>query len=127
MTGPTDPATLAALRNMAQQAADIALSEHAGQFTRLERLLQQMTTGLPKPADIPGPLKWAAGILSALMTAAIVGIFVWLVTSVNEMQQTLVRIDERQKAQVETLDSRFNDHDRRISRLEKLNNVEGGL
>lgn len=77
--------------------------------------------------EIPAPMKWAAGIISALMTAGIIGIFMWLVTSVNDMQQTLVRIDERQKAQVESLDSRFSDYDRRITRLEKFHNLDGGV
>lgn len=110
----TDPATLAQFRILAEQAADIALTKH-------ER-------PLPEPkVDIPAPMKWAAGIISALMTAGIIGIFMWLVTSVNDMQQTLVRIDERQKAQVESLDSRFSDYDRRITRLEKFHNLDGGV
>lgn len=120
--GGTDPATAAAFKALAQQAADIALTEHAETFARIERVLRQME---PKP-EIPAPMKWAAGIISALMTAGIIGIFMWLVTSVNDMQQTLVRIDERQKAQVESLDSRFSDYDRRLSRLEKFHQLEGG-
>lgn len=111
--GGTDPAVLAQFRILAEQAADIALTKH-------ER-------PLPEPVvDIPAPMKWAAGIISAVMTAGVVGIFIWLVTTVNDMQQTLVRIDERQKAQVESQDARYADADRRIRRLEGFHNLGGG-
>lgn len=123
MTGPTDPATLAQFKVLATQAADIALANQADKFARM---IQEGSGKAVTQVELPGPVKWAAGIISAVLTAAIIGIFFWLVTSVNEMQQTLVRIDERQKAQVETLDSRFGDHERRITRLERTSNQQGG-
>ncbi|CAD7335141.1 hypothetical protein FIM10_01780 [Sphingomonadales bacterium 56] len=108
----TEAATLAQYRVLAEQAADIALTKYLAPVSE------------PK-VEIPAPMKWAAGIISAVMTAAVVGIFVWLVGTVNTMQQTLVRIDERQRSQVENLDSRFADNDRRIRRLEGFHNLGG--
>jgi hypothetical protein len=49
----------------------------------------------------------------------------WVASSMNDVQQTLARIDERQKAQTEAQDSRFADYDRRITRLEKFHQLEG--
>lgn len=131
MTG-TDPATLAQFKVLAQQAADIALQDHVGKFASIERAIQALATtnetkaATPALAEIPAPMKWAAGIISAIMTAGVIALFFWLISTVNDMQQTLVRIDERQKAQTESKDSQFADHERRIGRLEKQNNVEGG-
>lgn len=103
---PTDPALLAQFRILAEQAADIALTKH-------ERPIPETKV------EIPGPMKWAAGIISAVMTAGVVALFLWIVTTVNTMQQTLVRIDERQQSQTGSLDGRFADVDRRILVLEQ--------
>lgn len=110
--GPTDPALLAQMRILAEQAADIALTKH-------ERPLPEAKV------EIPAPMKWAAGIVSAVMTAGVVALFLWLVTTVNAMQQTLVRIDERQQSQNGNLDGRFDDVDRRLKRLENARSMAG--
>ncbi|MCW2395903.1 hypothetical protein [Sphingobium sp. B8D3B] len=112
---------------MMQQTAEMALQGQDARFLQVELLLQDMKKQIgqispshePKEPETPPPLKWAGMMASAVMTAGAGAVLFWLVSSVNEMQQTLVRIDERQKAQVETLDSRFSDHERRIVRLER--------
>lgn len=120
----TDPANLAQIRQMAQQAADLALSEYADRFARIERALQTFSND--QKVEMPSLMKWAGGIITAILTAGIIALFFWLVSSVNDMQQTLVRIDERQKAQVEGLDTRFADYDRRIRRLEAFHQLGVG-
>lgn len=70
-----------------------------------------------KKAEIPAPLKWAAGIIAALLTAGVAGMFFWLVTTVNDVQLTLARMDERQQ-------SGEAGYERRISRLEAYHEVE---
>jgi hypothetical protein len=117
----TDPAALAAVRQMAQQAADIALAEIAPVLSRVDRALLQQETKV----EMPALMKWAGGIITAILTAGIIALFFWLVSSVNDMQQTLARMDERQKAQGEGLDSRFTDYDRRIRRLEAYHQQGG--
>ena len=114
----TDEATLAQLRVMATQAAEIALS----------KMMATLPIALPKDekVEIPAMMKWAGGIITALVTAGVIALCFWLVSSVNDMQQTLARMDERQKAQTEGLDGRFADYDRRIRRLETYHQLEGG-
>jgi hypothetical protein len=128
MTG-TDPATLAQLKLLAQQAADIALTEQAGTLATMQRNIELLAARIA-PDDgekaIPGVLKWLAGIAAGVISAIILGALFWVASSVTDMQQTLARIDERQKAQTESLDSRFADYDRRITRLEKFHSLEGG-
>ena len=72
----------------------------------------------PEPA-VPAPLKWAAGIIAALFTMSIGGMALWLVTTVNQMQLTMTRIDERITNSVE---ARFAEYDRRIGELESERN-----
>lgn len=73
-----------------------------------------------KKDEIPGPLKWAAGIISALLAMGVGGTVVWLMTTVNEMQVTMARIDERMESQGSSQDSRFEEINRRLQRLEQL-------
>ncbi len=75
--------------------------------------------------EIPAPMKWAAGIVSALITALVVTGVLWLVSTVNSMQGTLIRIDERQQASAGSLDSRFAEQDRRILQLESYHRRVG--
>ena len=75
--------------------------------------------GYQTKAEVPAPLKWAAVIVSALLTLGIGGTATWLVTTVNEMQVTLARMDERQQSSADTQDGRFDDLERRIGRLEE--------
>lgn len=69
-------------------------------------------------SEIPPPLKWAGGIIAALFTMGIGGMAVWLVTTVNEMQVTLARMDERMANQSTAQDSQVDEMNRRITRLE---------
>lgn len=68
--------------------------------------------------EIPAPLKWAAGIVAALFTAGVVGMAVWLVTSVSDMQVTLGRMDERTAYSSEMQTRQFDEMSRRVTRLE---------
>lgn len=127
MTG-TDPATLAQLKVLAQQAADIALTEQAGAMTAMQRNIELLAARIaPEDGEnaIPAVLKWLAGIAAGVISAIILGALFWVASSVTDMQQTLARIDERQKAQTEAQDSRFADYDRRITRLERYHS-DGG-
>lgn len=74
---------------------------------------------LKKP-DIPGPLKWAAGIISALLAMGVGGTVVWLMTTVNEMQVTIARIDERMANQSVAQGGQYEEINRRLTRLEQM-------
>lgn len=52
----------------------------------------------PAPkAEIPAPLKWAGAAVLALMTAAVIALSFWVVSTLNELQLTVARIDTRQQ------------------------------
>lgn len=74
---------------------------------------------LKKP-EIPGPLKWAAGIVSALLAMGVGGTVVWLMTTVNEMQVTIARIDERLESAAVSQTDRSDEINRRLTRLEQM-------
>lgn len=70
--------------------------------------------------DIPAPLKWAGAIVAALMTAGVIGIAGWLVTSVSGMQETLARMDERTRISAEQQTKQTEEVQRRLTRLERF-------
>jgi len=72
----------------------------------------------PQKAEIPPPLKWAGGIAAAVFAALIGAFCLWMVTTLNEMQITVARIDERQQSQAADQTGKFQEIDRRISTLE---------
>jgi hypothetical protein len=72
---------------------------------------------LLKP-EIPAPLKWAGGIVAALFVMGIGATATWLVSTTNETQLTVGRIDERIKYMVENQDRRFTALERRVDRIE---------
>lgn len=47
--------------------------------------------------EVPAPIKWAAGVLSAIMVACAVAMAIWMVSTLNDLQLTVTRIDERQQ------------------------------
>lgn len=73
----------------------------------------------PPKAEIPPPLKWAGIIAAALLTTGVGGTAVWAMTTINEMQVTVARIDERMVSSQNTEDSRFEEINRRLMRLEE--------
>lgn len=69
-------------------------------------------------AEVPPILKTAGVIVSALLTMGITALALWLVTTLNDMQVTVARIDERQQSQAGDLNGRFEEVNRRLARLE---------
>ncbi len=119
-----DDRTAEQVKIMAQQAAALALAEYAPQIGQLERAVARLSGAVPdESGTVANPiLKWLAAIAAGLVTTIITVAMFWVASSVTEMQQTLARIDERQKAQTQAQDSRFADYDRRITRLERNHN-----
>ena len=76
-------------------------------------------------ADIPTPRKWAATIIAGLFTVGIGALAMRLVTTVNEMQVTLARMEERISSMTGSQDSRFNELDRRVLQLETYHQAGG--
>src|SRR5690349_21822464 len=110
---PPHSGDMAQFRLMAETIADTAIVK----FTS-----QHPVEG--KPAEIPPPLKWAAGILAALFTMGVSAFCFWMVTTLNEMQITVARIDERQQSQGSDSTGKFTEIDRRLSTLESYHRVD---
>ena len=100
---PDGSGNAAQVRMVAEQVAEATLVKFASKA---------------KPeAEIPPPLKWAGGII-ALFTLGIGGMAVWLITSVNEMQVTLARMDERMAGASASADARLSSVEGRVLTLE---------
>ena len=123
----TDPESAAQVKVFAEQVASKVLGEYQPQIAQLERAVARLSGAVPEPdEEMKSPvLKWIAGIAAGVIAFLITGALAWVASSVTEMKETLARMDERQKAQGEVLDSRFTDFDRRITRLERYHQSEG--
>lgn len=82
----------AQIRIITEQVADAVISR----FYSLHPELAKPAAMTVEPI-MPAPLKWAAGIVAALLTAATIGMAFWMVTTLSGLQETVTRIDERQK------------------------------
>lgn len=111
---PPHSGDMSQIRLMGEQIADMAIAKY--------------NTAHPREAvkaEIPTPLKWAAGIISALFTMGVGAFCLWMVTTLNDMQITVARIDERQQSQSGDNDGKFTEIDRRISQLESFHRHGG--
>lgn len=70
----------------------------------------------PVKAEIPAPLKWAAIIISAVLTMGISGAAAWGVKTLNDLQLTVTRMDERQ--QQDTTGKQVDELKARVAALE---------
>lgn len=70
--------------------------------------------------DVPAPLKWAAGILSAIAVASVTGMGVWMVSTIADVQLTVTRMDERAAAQATMQERQNTETLRRVQRLEDI-------
>lgn len=72
----------------------------------------------PTPkAEIPAPIKWAGAIIAAVMTAAVIALSVWVVSTLNELQLTVREISTLQKT--DTSKAEINDLKSRVAVLEQ--------
>jgi hypothetical protein len=109
----TDSGNAAQTRIIAEQVAEAAVVKFAAEHPEFRQ---------PK---VPEMLKWAGGVIGALLTAGIMALAFWLVTSVSDMQTTLVRLDERIGSGA-VKDARFDDLERRVTSLEGYHKQGGG-
>lgn len=96
-------------------------AESAGDVAQIRRIAEQLApiyADRPIKPELPAPLKWAAGIIGAIMTAGSLTLAIWLVSTVNQMQVTLARMDERAAMNSQNLTDKFKSLDERLARLE---------
>lgn len=74
----------------------------------------------PPKAEIPQIMKVAGAIVTALMTAAIIGVCFWIITTLSDMKDTVARMDERLALTSNNTGQRIDQIDRRVTQLEAL-------
>lgn len=123
----SDPESAMQVKVFAEQVAAKVLGEYQPQIAQIERAVARLSSAMPEEGAAPiSPVsKWLAGLAATITAGLIMAALLWVGSSVTDMQQTLARIDERQKAQTEAQNARFSDYDRRINRLERYHQVEG--
>jgi ferric-dicitrate binding protein FerR (iron transport regulator) len=99
----------AQVRVITEQVADAVITRFFSMHPELSKPVKQ---------DWPPPLKWASAIIAALFTAATIGMAFWVVNTLSSLQDTVTRIDERQKLSDPALSKRFDDIERRVGVLE---------
>lgn len=97
------------LDNVARAAASAAILDYKA---------HQLDAPHVKEAPLPPLIKWLVGAVSAFGTAALIGLGIWLVSSVSTMRETLARMDERMANAGSAQVDRFNEIERRITKLE---------
>ncbi|GGO95060.1 hypothetical protein [Stakelama pacifica] len=99
----------AQVRMIAEQLGDVFLEK-----------MMRHSPPPPSKAEIPPILKVAGGIVTALMTAAIIGVCFWIITTLSDMKDTVARMDERLALTSNNTGQRIDQIDRRVTQLEAL-------
>jgi hypothetical protein len=76
-------------------------------------------------SPVTGFNKWFATAIAGLGSAALIGLGIWLVSSVSTMSETLARMDERMKGNDTSVQSELTELRRRVTAVE-LYHQEGG-
>lgn len=84
----------------------------------IEATIVKMKAENVPEAKTPATLKWWGAIGGAVAAAVFSAGCVWLISSVSSMQLTVTRIEEQLKNQGSNLQTRFEDLDSRVDRLE---------
>lgn len=82
----------------------------------LDRRIAEMLTrrSHPPKAEVPAPLKWAAGITSGVLAALAVSGLIWVAATLQSTSDVVIRMDERMSRFLNDVDRL----DRRVSDLE---------
>lgn len=96
----------AQVRLIAEQLVDAAMTKVGNAYA------------VPVKPEIPAPLKWAAGILTAIITALSIGAMMWGITTLADLKDTVTRIDERQRLSGDSIEKRLTATEDRLSRIE---------
>ena len=108
----SDVGNEAQVRIIAEQIADVAITRFASSYSGTSR--QQSPT-----IELPAPFKWAALVITAVFTVGATTGLIGLVTTVNELQVTLGKIDQRMISERENASGRYTDLERRVDALER--------
>jgi hypothetical protein len=99
---------------------------NAAQVRAIATQLLDAYGAVPVKTELPPALKLAGGIIAAIMTMGSLALAVWLISTVNQMQVTLARMDERQILVGQSIDARLINMDSRVGRLEAEEGPKNG-
>lgn len=94
------------------------MNEEAREMATVVAAAVASAMGPQARAEVPPPLKWAAIIVSALLTMAVAGSGAWLINTVNSMQITLTRLDERSVNDGKMREQKEVEWERRLNAIE---------
>lgn len=113
----TDPLTQETIRQILDPMAEAAAQAAVRTFVN-----QNPNYGAPPPkVEIPHSIKLAGGVVTALMTAAVIACCFWIVTTLNELQLTVREISTRQIT--DTTGKEIDELKRRVTLLEQRKQV----
>lgn len=110
---PDTNGNAAQTRIIAEQVAESVITRFTAEHPEIRR------------TEIPAPLKWASAIIAGVFTVGVAGMAIWLVSTVNDMQVTLARMDERMSSQTSSQTNQFDEISRRLTRLEAYHATGG--
>jgi hypothetical protein len=94
--------------------------DQVGEAAATNAILKYKAQQLSEPRETPLPpiIKWLVGAIAGLGSTALIGLGIWLVTSVGTMSETLARMDERMKGNDTSVQSELGELRRRITAVE---------
>lgn len=102
---------------MTTSLGDAAQIRAIGEQIAEATIIKMREVERPK-VEIPAPIKWAAAIVAALMTAGVIGLCFWMVTTLSEVQLAVKEVNTQLSARG-AVDTRFNALEQRVSSLEQ--------
>lgn len=115
VAGMTGAGNDAQIRVIAEQLVDTAIIK-----------VREKYEASPAKVEVPPPLKWAGGIIAAMMTAFAILVMTWGVNTLADLKETVTRIDERQRLSGDSTEKRLASVEGRVSRLENHSTVAKG-
>lgn len=101
--------TRAIAEQVGKAAADAAIRDFVQQYPHF--------VASPSKTEIPTPLKWTAGIAATITSGLLIAAIVWITSTLNQLQITVARIDERQIQ--DTTGKRVEALEARVTKLEQ--------
>ena len=101
---------------MTGSLGDAAQIRQIGEQIAEATILKMREVERPK-VEIPTALKVAASVLLALMTAAVIGLCFWIVTTLSEVQLAVREVNTQLSAKG-AIEQRFQSVEQRVSRIE---------
>jgi hypothetical protein len=118
-TTPTDPAVAQAIElgELNRGIKDIIHLLNNDAQAR-NALVGKALNNAPQEVAVPPLIKWLVGSIATLGASALIGLGIWVVTSISTMSETLARMDERMKGSDTSVQGELGELRRRVTAVE---------